>query len=256
MPRWPDHLSDPDRIKIARARTDKLIDHIIEIFAMHEANTIVVYSPRIASQIPPSRAAAAFRRMQTSQLLFELIRLCALWDSPREDRESIPTILELLNKPEIVDRVVAEKHARFANDVFPRDQNPQQDPEIEEAKKAWWLDYRARRADQEAQTTRRQLQEAVDRAAQVRSGSYLNAMRGFRDAHVAHNLDAPKRIEAAKGLRHGDERRLLRETVKIADRLHRALHNTSFTWLNSRRMARREARALWTGCTFDIDPRA
>ena len=49
--------------------------------------------------------------MQSSQLLFELIRLCALWGPPREDRESIPTILELLNKPEIMAIAGRELHA-------------------------------------------------------------------------------------------------------------------------------------------------
>lgn len=256
MARWPHPLSDLDRIRIARTRTDKLIDHLTTIFAMHEANAIIVYSPQIATQIPPSRAAIAFQQMQSSQLLFELIRLCALWDPPREDRESIPTILELLNKPEIMARVVSEKHARFANDVFPHDLRPGRDPEIEQAKQAWWLNERVRRADQEAQIAQQQLQEAVARSADVHAGSYLKAMRSFRDVHIAHNLDAPQLIEAAKGLRHGDERRLLRETMKIADCLHRALNATSFMWLDARRIARRQARALWMRCTFDIDPRA
>lgn len=264
MPHWPDNLPDAERIKIARERAGRLIDHLSAIFALHEANAIVVYSPLIANQIPPSRATFAFRQLQSSQLLFEMLRLCALWDKPAQDRESIPTILKLLDKPEILDRLAADRYARFANEVLPDpparplepDEDEERDPEAKKLVQQWWQEERLRRAGEEKQLVQQRLHEAFDRAADVQGASYLGAMRSFRDAQIAHNLDVPNLIKQAKDLRLGDERLLLRQTVRVADRLHRALGDASFLWLPSRRMARRHARALWTRCTFDIDPRA
>lgn len=224
----------------------------------------MAYSPLIAKQIPPSRATFAFRQLQSSQLLFEMLRLCALWDKPAQDRESIPTILKLLGKPEILDRIAAERHASFAKEVLSEpparpqgsDEDSERDPEARALVQQWWQAERLRRANEQKQLTQQRLQEVFDRAADVQGASYLGAMRSFRDAQLAHNLDVPDLLAQAKGLRLGDERLLLRQTVKVADRLHRALSDASFMWLPSRRMARRHARALWTRCTFDIDPRA
>lgn len=264
MPQWPDNLTDPKRIEIARERAGRLIDHLAAIFALHEANAIVVYSPVIANQIPPSRATFAFRQLQSSQVLFEMLRLCALWDKPAQDRESIPTILKLLDKPQIRDRIAAERYASFANEVLSEpparpqgpDEDDEHDPEAEELERQWWHEERLRRADEGKRLVQQRLQEAFDRSADVQRASYLRAMRSFRDAQLAHNLNVPDLMEQANNLRLGDEKRLLRETVKIADRLHRALSDASFMWRDSRRMARRHARALWTRCTFDIDPQA
>lgn len=259
-PRFPGTLSDAERLALARKRTSKLIDHLCALFTMHEANAIVVYSPVLAKQIPRSRAASAFNQLQTSLHLFEFVRLCALWDSPGDDRESIPTILALINKPEILRQIVEETRAKFANDAFPHDMNPSSDPGMEEWKREWWAEECAERAEEEADRTQEQLAAAVFRITAMQANPTLTVLRSFRDEFIAHNLSLPKAPDAAEGgvqrLRYGDERPLLRETIKIADLLHRALNDTTFFWLDARRSARREARALWTRCTFDIDPRA
>ena len=42
-----------------------------------------------------------------------------MWDGPREDRESIPTIIALFNEPELIDQLVADAHAFHANEMPP-----------------------------------------------------------------------------------------------------------------------------------------
>jgi hypothetical protein len=79
-----------ERIAQARTRAQKLVDHIATLFLMHEANAVVIYSQTLADQIPRSCAAHAFNQFQRSMHLFEIVRLCALWDPPGSDRESIP----------------------------------------------------------------------------------------------------------------------------------------------------------------------
>ncbi len=86
--------------------------------------------------------------------LFEMIRLAALWDSPRDDRESIPTIIALFDTPELIERLVQEIREEFGSEPAPYDLRPSSDPEIIEAKKAWWVHARAERTAKEARYRR------------------------------------------------------------------------------------------------------
>ncbi|MCJ2031257.1 hypothetical protein MKK50_17975 [Methylobacterium sp. J-043] len=254
MPRFPDNLTNERRIEIAQQRADRFIDHVRDLASVHEANKIVVYSKALSSQVPQSHAASAFNQMQRSMLMFELVRLCAMWDPCREDRESAPTIADLIDKPEIIRKIVDDRHSRYANEPEPFDCSPTSDPLIQKAQDEWWEKDRQERADFEANRTREQLTEALDRIAKMRASPILKSMRDFRDENIAHNLDPNRSSAGGQRPRYGDERPLLRETVKVADLLHRGLNDTHFFWLDARRQARRDARALWLRCRFDIDP--
>lgn len=254
MPRFPAGLSDERRIEIAQQRANRLIDHVRDLASVHEANKIVVYSKTLSSQVPRSHAASAFNQMQRSMLMFELVRLCAMWDPCREDRESAPTIADLIDKPEIIQKIVDDRHDRYANEPLPYDCTPTSDPLIQKAKDDWWERYRLEQADFEADRTRKQLTDALDRITKMRASPILKSMRDFRDENIAHNLDPNRSSAGGRRSRYGEERALLRETVKVADLLHRGLNDTEFFWLDARRQARRDARALWLRCRFNIDP--
>jgi hypothetical protein len=43
---------------------------------------------------------------------------------------------------------------------------------------------------------------------------------------------------------------LLKDTVAVANALHQGLTFGAFDWGGSQKIARRNARALWEGCTF------
>ena len=66
------------------------------LLQVHEANRIIVYSDRLSTQVGRSFAANAFNSFQRSALFFELVRLCAAWDTPKEDRYSIPSAIVLV----------------------------------------------------------------------------------------------------------------------------------------------------------------
>jgi hypothetical protein len=226
---------------------------------MHEANAIIIYSPCLAEQIPRSFAAHAFRQFQTGMHLYELLRLCAVWDRPRRDRESIPTIVALINKPEISDAIVHETHRHFENEALPRDLTLSDDPEIEAAKAEILSNWRINRARDEAKNTRQRLDEAVMRAETVNRWPELEALVRFRNDHIAHNLDLPEptheQLQEPSTVRrpkYGDERKVLERTIEIADALHLALNGSSFDWHMSREIARKNAAALWEGCSFDV----
>ena len=96
----------------ARERTSKLVDHLLVLFPIHETNRHLLYSDHLVGQIPRSYAAHAYNSLQQSSALFELSRLAAIWDRPQRDRESIPTIVDLLSKPGVLEHLGS--HALYA----------------------------------------------------------------------------------------------------------------------------------------------
>jgi AbiU2 len=253
-------LSGDERITRAKERAHKLVGHIATLFLMHEANALVIYSPKLAKQIPRSYAAHAFNQFQRSMHLFEIVRLCALWDFPGTDRESIPTIIELFNEPELVEQIARDTHDRYAKEVEPVDPDASSDAQDVAAQKAWWKKDRSAFAQKAEQEVRRQLAFAADKAAEVRASLRLKTMRKFRDAYIAHNLTFPepdmKTEENVAPVRYGDETALLDDTVAVADALHCGLNGTSFFWEESKQIARKNAAALWDNCAFDIPSRS
>jgi hypothetical protein len=61
---------------------------------------------------------------------FEIVRLCALWDSVDLAKENIPTIVELVNHPEVIETLAQETAAHWQGSSPPRLLNPSDDPEL------------------------------------------------------------------------------------------------------------------------------
>jgi len=85
-------MSDYEKITLARVKTKALVDHVLHLLMLHANNAIIVYSPTLAEQIPRSYAANAFSMFQHAMHDYEIVRVCALWDAARRDRESIPSV--------------------------------------------------------------------------------------------------------------------------------------------------------------------
>ena len=59
-------LPRPERIRLAKAKMKKVIDHFLYVVELHANNSFVVFSPVLASQIRRSYAANAFNVFQRS----------------------------------------------------------------------------------------------------------------------------------------------------------------------------------------------
>jgi AbiU2 len=191
MDRWSRFLENtcaPERFSLAKARAAKLVHHIAPLFLMHEANAVIIYSQQLSEQIPRSYAAHAFNQFQHSMHLFEIIRLCAIWDKPNPDRESIPTIIALFNTPELIDQLVTEVRASYAN-APPGKFYDGDDAQEMATKKSWWKRERETIIRQVEKVTRDKLSFAVGKAAEIQQSSRLKRLVQFRDRYIAHNLD-------------------------------------------------------------------
>lgn len=247
-------MPDAERLRLAKRYADSLVDHVAALFTMNAANHLIIYGDTLAKQVPPSYAAHAFNQFRQSMHLFELVRLCALWDSPAKDRESIPTVLALVDKPEIIQEAADRGRALYANELQEVNLSPGATPEQRAAMRAGLDGLRQRLAEEQAADVLARYDEARSQAATVTASAELAALRSFRDRYIAHNLNLaepdPKQPTEVSGPKYGDENKLLETTVEIADRLHRALNGTAFDWQGSRRIAAENAQALWGACQF------
>ena len=104
-----ERLPKPERIRLAKAKMTKVLDHFLYVIELHANNSFVVFSPLLASQIPRSHAANAFNVFQRSMHQIEIVRLCAIWDSIDLDKENIPTVVALIDDDEIIETLAERR---------------------------------------------------------------------------------------------------------------------------------------------------
>jgi|ERR1700723_2347564 len=221
-------LSIAERLALAKAKTERVVDHLLYILELHENNEIIVYSPTLSSQIPTSYAANAFIVFRHGLHQFEIVRLCALWDSAGLEKENISTIVELIDHPDLIEILAQETEANWKGQEF---------------------------GVQQAQRARERLRDAVDKSRAILAGPKLASIMNLRDKYLAHSLTETRR-ERKNGsidpMKYGDERQLLNASLPIVEVLYCWVNGTSFNFENSRKINRKNAKALWEACTFDI----
>jgi hypothetical protein len=221
-------LPRPERITLAKAKMTKIIDHFLYVIELHANNSFVVFSPVLASQIPRSYAANAFKVFQRSMYQIEIVRLCAIWDSIDLDKENIPTVVALIDDDEIIEMLAEETRSQH------QDQRDQQF------------------ADERASLARTGLQQAIAAARTVLSSTRLASIMNIRDKHLAHSLETTRREKngPVQPMKYGDETELLNASIPIIERLYCWVNGTSFSIENSQEIDQNNAEALWTGCKF------
>jgi hypothetical protein len=63
-PNMFEQMPPAERIQAAKEKTERVLDHLLYLLALHANNAIIVYSNTLSSQIPYSHAANAFEVFQ------------------------------------------------------------------------------------------------------------------------------------------------------------------------------------------------
>ena len=233
---------------------EKVIDHFLYALDLHENNAIVVYSPTLADQIPMSHAANAFMIFQQALHQLELIRLCALWDTPAIDNECIPTVIELIDHPDVMAALVQETRSQHAS-VQPAILKPESDREIVNLMADAIKQENERFANEQAAHARLQLSEAITEARSIMVSDKLKSLMNLRHklAHATSQTRQEKKAASQIApVRYGDEREILTATCPLVEKLYCWINGTSFSVADSREIDRQNAHALWGGCRFDV----
>jgi hypothetical protein len=248
-------LTLPERIQAAKAKTASVVDHLLYLVELHENNALILYSPLLSSQIPTSHAANAFNVFQRGLHQIELVRLCALWDSIEPEKENVPTIIELIDQPDVLGALAEETAAHWKGTgglIF----NPSDDLELQALEADAFQRSNEEFGEQQGQKARASLCKAIADARAIACCERLQRIMNLRDKHLAHSLSQTRReqkVGPIAPMKYGDERAILDATVPIVEALYCWVNGTHLSFDNSREIDRRNAKALWEGCTFRID---
>jgi hypothetical protein len=216
------------RIAEAKRLTERVVDHTQYLLDIHENNAIVLYSDTLSKQVSKSYAANAFNVFREAMHQIEVIRICALWDAADKDKESILTVIELIDDPKVLDALADQARTGHPEPV----------------------------GTQRAERAVSALKSAIKQARELRTSAPLKSIRNLRDKHVAHYL-TQTREETKSGpveqMRHGDEVPVLDATISIVETLNSWVNNVSLPLKEAQAIDRKCAEALWKACTFKID---
>jgi hypothetical protein len=247
-----ERLPRPERIRLAKAKMTKVLEHFLYVVELHANNSFVVFSPLLASQIPRSYAANAFNVFQRSMHQIEIVRLCAIWDSIDLDKENIPTVVALIDDDEIIEMLAEETRSHWVGGASERLLNPSNDPAIAAIEREMVKATNLQFADEQASTARTELRRAIADMRENFGSDRLASIMNIRDKHLAHSLETTRREKngPVQPMKYGDETELLNASIPIIERLYCWVNGTSFSIENSQEIDQNNAEALWTGCKF------
>jgi hypothetical protein len=229
----------PERVSMAKEKTRRVVDHLMYLLALHENNAILFYSPTLSAQIPTSFAANAFNVFQRGLHQFEIVRLCALWDSVDLDKENVPTVIELIDHLDVIESLAQETAAQHGQGI--------DDPELKTLTVGF--------GQKQAEKARCDMRKAIDDSRVILASPKHASIMNLRDKHLAHSLAETRRERKAgpvAPMKYGDEREVLNATLPIAQALYCWVNGTSFSFDASRKIDRKNAEALWGACIFNI----
>jgi hypothetical protein len=246
-------MNTSNRIKAAKDKTARVVEHLLYLVALHENNAIIAYSDKLSSQIPMSYAANAFNVFQRGIHQFEIVRLCALWDRAAEEKENIPTIIELIDDPAIIEALAQETKAYWRNNP-PTSINPPQDPEKLKLENKAVQQINEKYGEEQAQKAREQLPKTIADARALSSSPLLIGIMNMRDKHLAHSLSETRREKRGpvQPMKYGDERKVLEDTQPIVQTLYSWVNGIGLSFEDSRKIDREYAQSLWMACAFNI----
>jgi hypothetical protein len=253
-PDWIGTLTTPQRVTRAKKTTRQVVDHLHYLLQLHENNAIVVYSHTLSQQIPTSFAANAFNVFQLAMHQFEIVRLCALWDSAAPEKENIPTIIELIDHPDVIASLALATASHWQG-LGGQILNPSDDPELREMEAQTLQRSNELFAQEQAQKARDELCTAVAESRRILASQTLASIMNLRDKQLAHSLSETRRekkVGPLPTMKYGDERDTLNATLPIVEALYCWVNGTSLSFEDSRKIDCKNARALWEACTFKI----
>jgi AbiU2 len=242
-----------ERIELAKTKMEKVLDHFLYVVELHANNSFVVHSSTLASQIPVSYAANAFNVFQRSMYQIEIVRLCAIWDRAGADRESIPTVVDLIDSADVIEMLAEETRSHHSG-MSSRLLNPSDDPELaaiehdEMRKSEIWFGH------EQAEQAKTALRHAIDATRAIQCSPQLASVMNLRHKHLAHSLT---QTQAEKGgpippMKYADGAALLDATIPIVEHLYCWVNGKSFSIKNSQEIDQENAEALWKGCKFEV----
>jgi hypothetical protein len=93
---------------------------------------------------------------------FKIVRLCALWDRAGDDKENIPTVIELIDNDLVIDTLADETRSHRTNEAMAL-LNPSVEQDLNAAERDAMRQYELALADEKTDQARKELRLAIRR---------------------------------------------------------------------------------------------
>ena len=242
---WLNSLSDGERLDAAAERLNEVRIRVNAAISLFEHNRKFVFDEAFDREVPSSEARAMFQFVQHTLVRSLILEVCKIWDSPRDSRDSLPTIHALLNKPAVLDLQRERQIQRFQH--FRNLSPAEVDPELD----TWLKSTAAGNDDGIADERIALLKDTLPEVERVfEKSTILPRLREFRDRNIAHSLSTKPRREDWPF--YGDAGDLLSITEPLMTNLMQTVCYGSPSWDEYHRIAREQAHFLWNGCRFAV----
>jgi len=248
-----EYMAHAERIELAKAKMEKVLDHFLYVLELHANNEFVVYRSVLSQQIPQSFAANAFNVFQLGMFQIEIIRLCALWDNPDTDKENITTVVELVDDEQIIEMLGEETRSHWANQTTTV-LNRADDPKLAEFEHVALETANIQFGDAQAAKARAELAKSIEEVRTIQSSARLAAVMNVRDKHLAHSLTETRREKKGpvEPMQKSDGHWLLLYSSSIIETLFCWINGKSFSIEDSVKIDYDNAEALWGGCRLNV----
>lgn len=176
-----------DRVSRAQESTNRIVEHVDHLVRLHEANRIILYQDTLSRQIGRSRATRAFNLLQDSLYKFEIIRLCAVWEKAGVGRDSIPTIINLVDDRKVRKVLATNEFDRWRR-ISPRILDPSDDPVEHATKEKLIASNFECQVKKRARTSIRELCRVIRKAKEIPDNDAFEALRAHRNQYHVHTL--------------------------------------------------------------------
>lgn len=248
-------MAPADRADLAATKIDRVIDLTTTLIQTHGNNQVINFSPLLSEQIPQSYGAHAFNDFQRGMFVHELTRLVALWDKPDLEKNSIPTVIALLNDPATLRYLLRAQLKRCYRDRGNTRILNKDELEPEYVVVSHKIIFKRNLRDTK-QLFRRRTRTVFGLGNAVIDSQRLANLSGYRDRHIAHNIDREldKMISRGKMYeppQYAQAHRLLHTSCKIINAINGITRSAYFSFDSRFEIARKNADRLWQACKFE-----
>jgi AbiU2 len=233
--KWIPSGTVEERIRSAQEKLDRIVERVLSGLVLRESNRQLLKG-KLSRQIPLSRAANCYNALIESQLKYETLLLSSLWDKGSKDRNSIPSVLELVD-----DTAVRRQLRKNAEEQYPAT-----DPA------GTLTNYYTTRRKEEVANFDKRIDKAFGLSSSVHAIPEFNNLRNFRDFEIAHSITVSSPAVDLTKIPLAEP--FWDQTIECLDNLNSTVRLSGFDFEGSKNMHLRSAEEFWGNLKFRLEP--
>jgi AbiU2 len=221
---WPQNLNKQQRIDSAQSKVDELVNRVLQASTTRASNKFMQFP---SGRPGISRAAVCFNNLMEDQFKYETLLLASFWDKASSDRNSIPTIVKLVD-----DRRILKALRQNAEDQYQPSYAEYRNEEVQKFDSRWL--------------------EATNICNRLPCDLQFNELLKYRHREIAHSVRSENVIVDNNVIRLAGP--FWDDTIKCISNLYSAITLRGFDFRDLKRVHEKNARDFWLNLRLGNSP--